>query len=104
MILILIDREHHKLRGRQERLETAHGFHAVDAGEIDVHDDHLRLVFGNGFDGGLAGAVIAHAAETVRVIHPVHEDFPHPGIVFYNGNCDGHFVLFNHSRLIEAGL
>jgi hypothetical protein len=85
---ILIHRQHHKLRVREQRLERTHTLHAVSPREIDINERDMRLEPGELGDGAFAIWKFAHAREAVGVAQPLHEYLPDRYVVFHHDNVD----------------
>lgn len=68
IIGVFVDGEHDDLESRDKLFQLAHAFDAVDAREIDVHENNFRPDFRNVLDGIFGVAVMTEAFEAVGAI------------------------------------
>ena len=87
---IFVNREHDDLKFGNELLQLANAFDAVDAREIDVHQDNLRADFGNFFNGFFGSAVMAEAFEAIGAIQHAGEGVSQLLVIFDDGDGYGH--------------
>ena len=85
---IAMDGKHQNLRGDAGFDEAANGFDAVDAGQVDIHDDDARLKRRDGLQRLFPGAVRTHAAAVVGPVENHGQRAPDAGIVFDYGYGD----------------
>jgi len=69
---------------------VAFGIDAVDAGEINVHEDDFGANPGNFFNGFFGCAVMAETFEAVGTIQHAREGVSQLFVVFYDRDGDGH--------------
>jgi len=82
VIRILIDRQHHKLSVRQGGFEFGDRLNATYSGQINVHQNHVWLLFRQGFQCAFRISPIAHQTETGRAADPPGENLPSLRVVF----------------------
>lgn len=70
---IFINCEHDDLKFGNELFQLANALDAVDAREIDVHEDDFRTDFGNFFNRIFGCAVMAEAFEAVSAVQDASE-------------------------------
>ena len=87
---IFINGEHDDLEFGNELFELPNALNAVDAGEIDIHEDDFRTDFRNFFDGFFGRAVMAEASEAVGAIQHAGERVSQLLVVFDDGDGDRH--------------
>jgi hypothetical protein len=87
---IFINCEHDDLEFGNELFQLANALDAIDAGEIDVHKDDFRTVFGKLLDCFFGRAVMAEASETVGAIQHARKRVSQLFVVFDDGDGYGH--------------
>ena len=90
-VRVFVNGDHDELDFWKLDFETADAFHAVEAGEVDVYEGDVGFVVGDGLEGFLSVAILAHKGEAVRLFDPVGVDGAERQIVFNDG--DGNVVL-----------
>jgi hypothetical protein len=87
---VLVHGEHDDLGAREQRLELAHAFHAVEARQIDVHQGHVRLQLGNFVQRIFGRGMLAHAPVARRTVDQLDQRRTHARIIFHNRNGNAH--------------
>jgi hypothetical protein len=90
MIRIFINRQHHELRGRKQRLQLADTFDTAHAGQIDVHQHHLRLLLRKGGQRRFSIPKLAQAAEARRAAEHRRQNLARRTVIFHNGHRNRH--------------
>ena len=88
---VFVDREHDDLELGDQLFQLADAFDAVDAGQIDVHQNNLGTNFGQFLDGFFGGAVVTKALEAISAIQHAGERVAQLFVVFDDGDGDGHY-------------
>ena len=102
MVGILIHRDHHELGSRQTRLERAHAFNAVHAGQIDVKEDYRGLFLRQFEDRRLGVAIFSGQLKPLGMTYPLGEDFPRRHVIFNQGHRDFHRRIQSGSTITTA--
>ena len=90
VLCVFIDREHDDLELRGGLFEAADAFDTVHAGQVDVHEDHLRLAGRDVRQGVLGVGVLAEATEALGPVDQTAQRVAHLVVVFDNAHGDRH--------------
>ena len=91
-IAVLIDGQHQELDAGHGALQLAHAFHALDAGQIDVHEHHVGRMPRDFLQGRLRVRVIAGQFQGGCAADQCRQTRADALIVIHDGNFDLHVL------------
>jgi len=89
-IALIVDGEHDELGPGQEGLEFADGIDAAHARQVDIHEHDIGQETGDFRHGIFTAGMLADALEVGGPVDQLHQSFTGGGVVFDDGNGDGH--------------
>src|SRR5437879_4121353 len=90
ILRVLIHGKHDYLDCRGALFQLPDAFNAVHAGQVDIHEDYVGIVFGQGFEGGLSIAIMAYTLEPVDAANYSRESRTELFVVLNYGNRNRH--------------
>lgn len=101
-IHILIHREHQELAPWQLRLKPAHTFDAAHLGQVNIHQDDIRLLTWNKAQSIFSAAMLSAAFKPLNSAKQDRQAFANALIIFNNGNFDRHDAFDGRRSGAEA--
>jgi hypothetical protein len=90
-IALLVGSQHQHLQPGQPRFEAGNTFDAAHAGQVDVHQHHIRDFLGDRLQRLLPIGMGPHAAQPRRAADQFGQTFARAAAVLHDGNFDAHF-------------
>jgi hypothetical protein len=90
ILRVLVSRQHDDLDLGRELFQAPGAFHSVHYGQVNVHQNDVRTLVWDGFQGGLGIRVLGKALESRRSTDDSSQSAAQLIIVFHDGNGDGH--------------
>ena len=100
VVRILINREHDELGCRQSRLQSADRLDSVHAGQVDVHQHHVRFLLRQELQRALGIAPVTREPKAGGAADPARNDLSRLRVVFdnRNGNCHGSLITQSYGE------
>jgi hypothetical protein len=99
-VMVLEHGQHHDLKIWQISFKATDAFDAGHAGQLNVHQDHIRGATGNGSQGFFGGTAGGHASKPRRAVDQDLQRLARVSGIFDDSNLDGFGLVHTNTKMM----